>query len=92
MANVPRSKRALFILEKVHTRAKKTTKVPKKGPKRTEKCHKGGFHSIGATICTYQEILCLPYACFFKPLYIDKKKQTPIWITNKKQTFFESTL
>ena len=42
-------------------------------PKSAEKCQKGGFHSIGATIRTRRESRCLRYAVFFKSLLPAKK-------------------
>ena len=55
----------IFVfLQKVSGKSQKGQKKWQKMPKSAEKSKKAGFHSMGATIGTRQESLCLPYAGF----------------------------
>ena len=53
-----------------HKKCKKCKEMAKKCPKVHTIVKKEGFHSIGATIHTCQEIQCLPYEGFFLLLII----------------------
>ena len=62
----------IFFKQKVPKSARKVTKKCQKVQKMAKKCpkvqksvKKAGFHSIGATIHTRWESLCLPHADFF---------------------------